>query len=148
METTTRVVIIAFTIGIIVNGILMYTMDPFGFRTWTEETVTYTYNDLYYTEAPFGILYADTEGQYSGGFLWSSGSMDTKLSESYIVKYWVGNQLRSKALDADATPIIVDGTFRLNTTTFTSKLYQKVRYTLHLPYLPENVTNYDWKGVG
>ncbi|MGD2090773.1 MAG: hypothetical protein PVH61_31665 [Candidatus Aminicenantes bacterium] len=132
-------------IGLTISIAFTIIFNPYN--SWKEETMTYSYSDIYYAEAPFGVLYADVEGSTSGGFMWQSGSIDTKLSESYVVKYWEDGMLKSKSLDAEDTPIIVDGTFRLNTTVITSQVYKKTRYTLHLPFLSENVTNYNWKGV-
>ena len=120
-----------------------------------------SFNDLFYAEAPFGILYTNTEGHSSGSFLWSSSTVTSSLGESYVVKYWQDNMLYSKTLDASSTPIVVDGTFRLEVN---SKVVEDVPvcnlfdlhdrtftkfdgFVLHLPSLPANVSGYDWRSV-
>lgn len=99
--------------------------------------------DLYYTQAPFGVLYADI----SGHFTWGSGSISTSPAEAYSIKYWQDSQLQSLTLDAVDTPIKVDGTFKLSITTVGAyDIYglhigdKDDTYVLHLPYLPNNVT--------
>lgn len=119
------------------------------------------YKELYYAQAPFGVLYADTSGHSSGNFMWSSGDISTTLSENYVLKYWENGKILSMSLKASETPIVVDNTFRVEAN-YTIQHLQPIfewfgegfrenltaanpHYTLHLPSLPENVTNHDWK---
>jgi hypothetical protein len=99
--------------------------------------------DLWYTQAPFGVIYADV----SGHFVWGSGTLTTSPSEAYSAKYWKDGQLQSLVLDATETPIVVDGSFKLTISTpHQFNLYGlelgtgEPTYILHLPYLPENVS--------
>jgi len=82
----------------------------------TYETVSVrrsAYYDLYYAKAPFGLLWIETTA--SGSFFFGVGRFDlsTDLTETYVVKYWDGNELKTRQFDAEQTSIIVDGTFRL-----------------------------------
>jgi len=117
------------------------------------------YQSLYYTQAPFGILYADTSGSINGNFIWISGSISTSLGEAYVIKYWQNGELLSTTLPANQVPIVVDGTFRLETN-YTINQHQPIinlfglgkgsiynstdspTYILHLPSLPVNATGY------
>lgn len=100
--------------------------------------------DLWYTQAPFGEIYADI----SGSFVWGSGRLSTVPLEAYSVKYWNDKQLYSLVLDASETPIVVDGTFQLIITHYVPKDIlgfgaedsDATTMILHLPSLPQNIT--------
>jgi len=98
--------------------------------------------DLYYVSAPFGILWRDT----SGIFIFASGTIQTDLKETYIVKYLVENQLYTMQFDANKNALIVDGSFILEERTEfiqrshwlwgESMLKGKTTFYIHIPILP------------
>jgi len=109
---------------------------------WCIETISIY--DVYHATAPFGILYKDEQGSVLG---WS-----TSLSETIIVKYLDGNELKTVSTDHPFTDIriVVDGRLVIER----QKLYREEwvfgklkqrkeystawkRYVLHIPRLPE-----------
>jgi hypothetical protein len=109
-------------------------------------TTEIQYQTLWFAQAPFGSVYGDA----TGVFVWGSGSISTSPSSAYTVKYWSQDrtQLLSKTVDATNTPIVTDGTLRLETTIIHHwNIYGRrsieedtISYILHLPTLPENIT--------
>lgn len=98
MNNITKFVILVIIIsGIIISVLPLYSESYSDFY------------DVYHAEAPFGVLWVETEGS----FIFGCGSIDSQLRESYIVKYFDGNKLRSITLNAERFPIIIDGTFKL-----------------------------------
>jgi len=111
------------------------------------------YYKVYYVEAPFGIIYTDTEGS----FVFASGDISTQLGEAYVVKYFYSEELKSLTLDSSRTSIVIDKTFRLERRYSVYKfrcllgegqVYENYNptYKIHLPFLP-NITypeRYDW----
>lgn len=127
--------------------------------------------EIYRCTAPFGILWVETDGM--GTFLFISGSMtiDSELSESYIVKYMDGD-LKTLILKATETPVRIDGKFFLSETWEISKDYNihgqiihtydgrnqhkdywgnplKHEWIIHIPELPKvnQTVTYEWTGV-
>ena len=112
---------------------------------------------IYMCTAPFGVLSRDFSGNLSGessGVLtFNSGSLrgsfDSKLEETYVVKYLDGNRLKTKTFEAEKTDIIIDGRFCLTHPVEISykkkdgKWVERYRYDkdyymeLHLPELPK-----------
>jgi hypothetical protein len=99
--------------------------------------------NLWYTQAPFGVIYSDI----SGSFVWGSGALSTSPGEAYSIKYWSNDQLKSLVLDARETPIVVDNSFKITITLTHSYnvfgldiIEPKATYVLHLPSLPTNVS--------
>lgn len=98
--------------------------------------------DLYYVDAPFGTVWIDIEGR----FFLLSGYITSDLKESYTVKYFNGNKLHSKMVEAEETAVIADGTFQYEVTTIYEEYYQfgeyvereiwNQNYTIHIPQLP------------
>jgi len=91
-----------------------------------------TYVNCYRVTAPFGVFGLD------GHFFFGSGAINTE--EVYSIKYFENGELKTLILDAEETPIIIDGTFRLERRysrgpIFGSEIH--VSYRLHLPFLPE-----------
>ncbi len=138
------------TIGVIFICFLLCV--PLVVLNWTQDapdrTVTH---DLWYAKAPFGVCYSDV----SGSFIWGSGSINTDAGESYMLKYWEGNELKSMTVDASKTSIVVDGKFQIEQI-YTVKHYVIInsdnvilkQQLLHLPSLPENISGLDTSGYG
>jgi len=117
-------------VGCVVASLIIIS---FGLVASTRTWGTNIY-DCYYVDAPFGRYWTDTEGQ----FFLASGYITSSLTESYTVKYWKGDKLETIILDAEDTPIIVDGTLRL------SQRYTKIvkridilETIIYVPFLPE-----------
>lgn len=108
-----------------------------------------TYYDVYHAEAPFGVLWVKTRGS----FVFGCGSISSQLKESYIIKYWIGNELHSVTLDAEKHPIIVDGTFKLEyheVICFNNcrKAYRNTGWIgLHIPDLPPINETVTWTPI-
>jgi len=103
------------------------------------------YWDLYYVEAPFGYMWVETRG----AFVFGCGRISSELHESYIIKYFDGDELLSKTMFAEETAVVVDETFRLEKELTYNKVKNlwrpmyieknpiRERYIIHIPYLPE-----------
>jgi len=79
------IICLVFSVALLVSvitGDVEYVFDSY------EQNIT----DVYHIEAPFGYLHVDI----GGGFLY----IKSKPGESYIVKYWEGNELKTLSLDA------------------------------------------------
>ena len=119
-------------------------------------TVTYT-DDLkiYSATLPFGVF--SVKGEIDGVYLFVAGSVSGSISgaEIYSIKYLEGGQLKTLILDAEATPLIVDGTmivershdrvgkiggvsYMLGNRTPTRFENSSYTYKIHIPYLPEH----------
>lgn len=121
------------------------------------QPVTY-YNcyDIQYVEAPFGVLWVEIRGS----FVFGCGSIRSNLKETYIVKYWAGNELHTIHLDAIKHPIIVDGSFKLEVVDKMSRTplfggidiepqnYKGVEWILHIPAIPPINQTVQWQTVG
>lgn len=118
-----------------------------GFDKNVESETFYTCYDIYYVNAPFGIVWVETTG--SGSFLFMAGSLHlgSEVSETYIVKYLDNGELHTKTFDSTKIPIVPDGTFQLEYSErwethernlFGTNLrgpYDKT-YRIHIPQLP------------
>jgi len=95
----------------LVVGVVVVVVPSVEFRSHN------IFYDVYYAEAPFGVLWVETEGSFGFAFTFvfgfGYGTIRSNLQETYIVKYLIGDELHSIKLDAEQYPIIIDGTFRL-----------------------------------
>jgi len=115
--------------------------------------------EVYYAEAPFGILWRSTT---AGNLIFGNGRT-TSLQETYIIKFWdENNLLQSMTIDASNCGIAVDGSFKLtiahkNYATYpfpakpTWENYQqfygyrdRIVVILHLPGIPEMNQTANW----
>ena len=110
---------------------------------------SYEFFEIYKATVPFGEFVV-------------SGSLDVSMflfigrvggtiegEESYLIKYFVGEELRTMNLDADLVPLIIDGSLQLEIIssyrTFRPfyvfehmrRSNPAVTYKIHIPYLPE-----------
>jgi len=151
--------IIIFAFVIVIAGLYINTY----WNTYSKDTVTQvTYYDCYRVTAPFGVFVVEGEGEIAGSFIAFYGSSEFELREEYVIKYFDGNELKTKIFDAEKTPLIVDGTFKFEVVKIEdghykvgidepirfyqfSQGYPKYVYKIHIPYLP-NVpqTTDDW----
>jgi len=148
----TFIIIFVIMVGVYICAI--------NWNTYNKYIIVQTdYYSCYRVIAPFGIFAIEGEGEIGGGFIVFHGSSEFELREEYVVKYFDGNELKTKILDAEKTSLIVDGTFRLEKNTMKKAKFKvgidepkildsfgsKYTYKVHIPYLP-NVpqTTDDW----
>jgi len=131
---------ILFIVGILA---VAFVFIPVGELHWK----TVRTRDIYYVELPIGRFWTDIEGR----FVFGCGSIDTKLSESYNIKYFKDGELRSITLDAYDTAIIADGNFYLEVrvhcgkSIFGVESLTGVEYTaIHIPSLPQLNETLKW----
>lgn len=145
-----------FIAGIIACALLVSNGCIFFLCTSSETSITEVYHPIYTVTAPFGVIWVDTIGEISGGLFYTSGSMNSYLSESYIAKYLDGNLLRTVTTNSS---IVVDGNFTLEEKITTTHLLNNfwnwnktgkvvTDWIIHLPSLPEvNQTSGDYRYV-
>ena len=111
--------------------------------------------DLYYATVPYGILWVETKGGAVFFLFAGAGYIEGNLQETYIVKYYIGNEIHSLDLKSSWTPLVEDGTFQLEkyrNPDYSDTLEQNPTdgeewlYKIHIPKLPEinQTTNDDW----
>jgi len=106
------------------------------------------YYEVYKATVPFGEFISS--GELGGFMFFGFGGVSGSLSgdEYYLVKYFDGEELKTLKLDAEDTPLIVDGTLRLEVISeptiirwfFIFKTVSEDMfpdYRIHIPYLPE-----------
>ena len=139
---------IAIMFIFMVGFMLVVPLSIFWVQDMPDRTVEH---DLWYAKAPFGVCYSDV----SGHFIWGSGSISSDVGESYMLKYWEGDQLKSMTVDASTTSIVVDGKFQIEQT-YSVKHFVIMNQDvstlktiiLHLETLPENISGLDTSGYG
>jgi len=133
---------------IVFFGSILPICSHYGFET--------RYYDIYNLKAPFGIFW--TEGGMSGNIIYFRGY--TEMVENYVVKYFDGNELKTKIFNAEETSIVVDNTLRLEQLdSYTEdgwwwyrshhrryNVYPIDKWIIHIPYLPDINTTLteDW----
>jgi hypothetical protein len=132
-----KLIIVPITVAVIITAIVLMAIPV---NVYTE---TYDRN-LYYVNAPFGNYGIDGEGH----FFLASGSTTLTTTEFYTVKFWSSdgpNVLKSLTLKANETPVIFDGTFKVEISIRRAfSIYgfelcgiEVVSYKLHLPQVPD-----------
>jgi len=127
-------------------SILCLVMGVVFWRGYYNEYEESQYYDLYYVDAPFGVLWVDVEGR----FIFASGTLDSELQETYIVKYFINGELHSTTFLANKITVVADGTFRLEKVIpyyDMEKLWgmqkhikdpsRKIWWRIHIPSFPE-----------
>lgn len=135
-----KITLIVFIIAVIVAVLFVIPTTP---NYW----VTTGKREIYYVELPVGKFWTDIEGH----FIFASGTIDSRLTESFPVKYFKGNELRSLMLDASSTPIIPDGQFYLEIRRWAFKnvygmeVFHGIEYfAIHVPALPNLNETLKW----
>jgi hypothetical protein len=123
----------------------------------TNDSVRTVEYPIYKATLPFGVI--TTSGEIDGGFVFGTGGFHGEMysEETYYIKYFDGEELKSLSLDASETPLVVDGSFTLEVTYMTRTSWiliwkitcyedEVVGYRIHIPELPEvNMTlSEDW----
>jgi len=100
------------------------------------------------------------EGNMGGVMFLGTGVISGGISseETYFLKYFDGDELKSLSLEADEVSIIVDGTFKLEeeihirTSWFMTWKSEEeccwlTKYRIHIPYLPtiNQTLTEDWQ---
>jgi len=86
------------------------------------------YFPIYKATLPFGVI------QLEGRFLLASGTIGNE--EVYYIKYWIGDNLCSLQVDAEDCPIVVDGTFQIESSVKPPMPWRGY-IRLHIPMLPK-----------
>lgn len=137
--------VVAFTVVMMLFGVSILCVASVR----NTETVSY---EVYYAECPFGILWVETRGS----FIFASGTLQSNLQESYIVKYYVGDELHTVNLKAEEYPIIIDGTFGMEyKVTYTRsflfggewKYWYRRAVALHIPAIPLMNKTVQWQTI-
>jgi hypothetical protein len=118
------------------------------FANTTIVSETSTYHEMYSVTAPFGVIWVNQAGEINGGLFYTHGSLESSLTESYVAKFVVGNELRTITTDK---PLIIDGNFTLEekiTTRHSQSLVWSnvsinpdnvtTSWIIHIPSLPQN----------
>jgi len=138
----------------ILIALLFSAMATVGFVGVLNAKTEPEYFDCYRVTAPFGKLWVETRGGFVMIMGTGVGSIRGSLDEAYIVKYYVGDEIHTVILDAEKTPVVVDGTFRLERIEDSSTLaerdkssYHTYKYKIHIPILPlvNQTITYDWE---
>ena len=95
---------------LVVNSLMFFI--PICYRHTTSIVESQCY-DIQYAECPFGVYWTEGEGKFRFLFASGGGEFEFGMVENYVIKYWSGNELHTIILNAEETPVIVDGTFRL-----------------------------------
>lgn len=120
---------------------------------WTSE-----YYDLYHVNAPFGTFWVDVEGR----FVFGCGRITSEFMETYTAKYFKGGQLLTLNINAEKTPVVVDGTFRFEvqreymrvrrwweseSSLISCERYRgvSIKYIIHIPALPSVNQTLQWE---
>jgi hypothetical protein len=119
------------------GGLVTHAITAKPVVTETKEYEAYTMT------APFGFF--SVKGSVSGSAFGFSGSISS--SESYDVKYFQDEVIKTIILDAEKTDVVVDGTLRLVRYTLRQEgwffiwklaISPRYKYVVHIPYLPEH----------
>ena len=97
-------VVVGLSILAVIGFVSMFTI------TWNNQS---DYHDMYKATVPFGEFI--NTGELGGAMFFGFGSISGSFSgdEYYLVKYFDDEELKPLKLDAEDTPLIVDGTFQL-----------------------------------
>ena len=125
-------------------------------------TTTYVYEsteyEIYKATVPFGVFMV--EGNMGGVMFMGTGMISGSISseETYFLKYFDGDELKSISFDAEDVSIVVDGTFVLEEIIPVAKstwlfwdnsdphTWSK-EHKIHIPYLPtvNRTLTEDWQ---
>ena len=131
--------------------IVPFTIEVYDQCRWPNYSVDNSeFYPIYIATCPFGIF--TTSGTGSGAFFLGCGGFSSEFTqnEKYIVKFTVGEALKTVTLDANKANVVVDGTFvmeKITTKTYRSSFGRPAKYQsqirdsiswkIHIPYLPE-----------
>jgi len=140
---------------------LVFTITvDYALHTYSNLT-TRTHYQIYRVTAPFGVFAVEGQGEIGGLFIVFYGSYSIELTEQYVVKYFDGDELKTKIFDATTVSIVIDETFTLEQI-FTEEYrfdrgtgecleptddsrYKETIWRIHLPFLPGiNKTTTEW----
>ena len=140
-------VVIFLSIFILSLGGFIYYNSQFE----TRDVAHSTFYDIYRVTAPFGVFIVEGHGEGGGCIIVFHGEFDFEMMEQYVVKYFDGNEVKTGIYNAEETPLVVDGTLRLERIVTKKTSFWKstgdvkwvedsylwnYQYKVHIPFLP------------